>query len=94
MLLTNIILCLLAEYTYSLLAPITAHFFYNLVSSFVFGSLTVSKDYPTLLNILWSGNKYLSGGDNKIEGSIILLAVNLALCAYFIIKLRKRKSKI
>lgn len=94
MLLTNIILCLLAEYSYSLLAPIAAHFFYNLISSFVFGSLTVSKDYPTLLNILWSGNKYLSGGDSKIEGSIILLALNLALCAYFIIKLRKRKSKI
>lgn len=93
LLLTNIILCLLAEYSYSLLAPIAAHFFYNLVSSFVFGSLTVSKDYPTLLNILWSGNKYLSGGDNKIEGSIILLAVNLAICAYFTIKLRKRKNK-
>lgn len=94
MLLTNIILCLLAEYSYSLLAPIAAHFFYNLVSSLVLGSLTVSKDYPVLLNILWSGNKYLSGGDNKIEGSIILLAINLALCAYFIIKLRKRKSKV
>lgn len=94
MLLTNIILCLLAEYSYSLLAPIAAHFFYNLISSFLFGSLTVSKDYPTLLNILWSGNKYLSGGDSKIEGSIILLALNLAICAYFIIKLRKRKSKI
>lgn len=94
MLLTNILLCLLAEYSYSLLAPITAHFFYNVISGFVIGSFTVSKDCPVLINTVWSGNKYIAGGDNKIEGSIILLAVNLALCAYFIIKLRKRKSEI
>lgn len=90
MLLSNILLCLLAEYSYSLLAPITAHFFYNVISCFLFGSASVSKDYPALLNIIWSGNKNLSGGDLKIEGSIILLAVNLALAAYFTVKLRKR----
>lgn len=94
MLLTNILLCLLAEYSYSLLAPVTAHFFYNVIIGFVLGSLTVSKDYPVLINTLLSGNKYITGGDNKIEGSIILLAANLALCTYFIIKLRKRKRKI
>ncbi|MGN0492310.1 MAG: CPBP family intramembrane glutamic endopeptidase, partial [Acutalibacteraceae bacterium] len=48
MLLNNILLCLLAEYSYSVLAPITAHFFYNVISGFVLGSLTVSKDYPVL----------------------------------------------
>lgn len=94
MLLTNIILCLLAEYTYSLLAPITARFFYNVVSGFLLGSLTVSAEYPALINTLWSGNKYLAGGDMKLEGSVILLAANIALCAFFIARLKRRKKTI
>lgn len=92
MLLMNIMLCLLAEYSYSLLAPITAHFFYNALSSFLFGSYSISEEYPVLLKAAFSGNKYLSGGDMKLEGSIIMLIANLALCAFFIIKLKKRKT--
>lgn len=94
MLLTNIILCLLAEYTYSLLAPITARFFYNMVSGFLLGSLTVSAEYTALINTLWSGNKYLAGGDMKLEGSVILLSANIALCAFFILRLKRRKNII
>ena len=94
MILTNVILCLLAEYSYSILAPITARFFYNVVSGFLLGSLTVSAEYPALINTLWSGNKYLSGGDMKLEGSVILLAANIALCAFFILRLKKRKNTI
>ena len=92
MLLTNIILCLLAEYSYSLLAPITARFFYNLISGFLLGSFTLSAEYPAVINTLWSGNKYLAGGDMKLEGSVILLAVNIALCAFFTVRLKKRKK--
>ena len=91
MLLTNIILCLLAEYSYSLLAPITARFFYNLISGFLLGSYTVSAEYPAVINTLWSGNRYFAGGDMKLEGSVILLAVNIALCAFFTVRLKKRK---
>lgn len=94
MILTNVILCLLAEYSYSILAPITARFFYNVVSGFLLGSLTVSAEYPALINTLWSGNKYLSGGDMKLEGSVILLAANIALCAFFILRLKRRKKTI
>ena len=92
MLLTNIILCLLAEYSYSLLAPITARFFYNLISGFLLGSYTLSAEYPAVINTLWSGNKYLAGGDMRLEGSLILLAANVAVCAFFIKRLKKRKS--
>ena len=94
MILTNVILCLLAEYSYSILAPITARFFYNVVSGFLLGSLTVSAEYPALINTLWSGNKYLSGGDMKLEGRVILLAANIALCAFFILRLKRRKKTI
>lgn len=93
MLLTNIMFCLIAEYSYSVLAPVTAHFFYNAVSSFLLGSFSLSEEYPVLLKTAFSGNKYLSGGDMKLEGSVILLAANIALCAFFIVKLRKRKIR-
>ena len=94
MLITNIILCLLAEYSYSLLAPITARFFYNLISGFLLGSYTLSSEYPTVINTLWSGNKYLAGGDMKLEGSLILLGANIAVCAFFIKRLKERKKTI
>lgn len=94
MLLTNIILCLLAEYSYSLLAPITARFFYNLISGFLLGSYTLSAEYPAVINTLWSGNKYFAGGDMRLEGSVILLAANIAVCAFFIVRLKKRKNTI
>ena len=91
LLLNNVLMCLLAEYSYSLLAPVTAHFFYNAVSSLILGSYKVAKDYPPLINTLYSGNKLFSGGNVKLEGSIIMLAANIVLCAFFIIKLKKRK---
>ena len=94
MLLTNIILCLLAEYSYSLLAPITARFFYNLISGFLLGSYTVSAEYPAVINTLWSGSKYLAGGEMKLEGSLILLAANIAVCAFFIKRLKNRRKAI
>lgn len=92
MLLTNVILCLLAEYSYSLLAPITARFFYNMISGFLLGSFTVSAEYPALINTVWSGNKYIAGGDMRLEGSLILLAANIVLCAFFTVRLKKRKK--
>ena len=93
LLLGNLALCFLAEYTHSLLAPITAHFFYNAVSSLILGSFAVSKDYPYIINTVYSGNKLFSGGDAKLEGSIIMLAANIALCLYFAKKLTGRKRK-
>ena len=92
MLLNNFILFLLAEYSYSLLAPVTAHFAYNAVSSLVLGSLSLYAEKPYLLKFTFSGNKILSGGSVRLEGSIIMLIAQLAICAYFIVKLRKRKK--
>ena len=92
MLLNNFILCLLAEYSYSLLAPVTAHFAYNAVSSLVLGSLSLYAEKPYLLKFTFSGNKILSGGSVRLEGSIIMLIAQLAICVYFIVKLRKREK--
>lgn len=93
LLLFNVMLCLLSEYTRSFLAPLTARFFYNAVSSLLLGSLKIAKDYPPVINALYSGNKLFSGGDMKLEGSIIMLAANILLCVYFIGKLNPKKKK-
>ena len=92
MLIMNITLCLVAEYTRSVLAPVTAHFIYNAVSSLVFGSFEASEAFLPLLNVSFSGNKYLSGGDMKLEGSVIMLCVNIAMCIYFAVRLYKRSG--
>lgn len=92
MLIMNITLCLVAEYTRSVLAPVTAHFIYNAVSSLVFGSFEASETFLPLLNVSFSGNKYLSGGDMKLEGSVIMLCVNIAMCIYFAVRLYKRSG--
>ena len=92
MLIMNITLCLVAEYTRSVLAPVTAHFIYNAVSSLVFGSFEASETFLPLLNVSFSGNKYLSGGDMKLEGRVIMLCVNIAMCIYFAVRLYKRSG--
>ncbi len=59
------------EYTESLVAPIVIHFLWNGVS--------LAEDYPHLFNRVISGNSILSGDNCKIEGSIVVLFMNLIL---------------
>lgn len=92
MLLNNLIFCLIAEYSYSLLAPVVAHFAYNAVSSLVAGSMSLYAENPFLLKLTFSGNKYISGGAMKLEGSAVMLVCQLAVCAFFILRLKKRRQ--
>lgn len=93
MILFNIMLCLLAEYSYSLLAPITARFIFTTLSGFLLGSYKIAEEYPVLINTAVSGKKLLSGGEMKLEGSIVMLIINLALCVFFFVNLKKRNKK-
>lgn len=52
----------------------------------IFGGVSLASDYPNLLN---SRNPLLSRGIYKIEGSIIVLIVNVILITYLFI-LNKR----
>lgn len=54
-----------------------------------FGGVSLASDYPNHLNSTFQGNPLLSGGINKIEGSIIVLIVNVILITYLFI-LNKR----
>ena len=75
----NILLCVLLELTSSMVVTISARFFYSLLSTFALGSLPLSEGYPALLKYKLSGNSFITGGVNGIEGSIIpLIVIGLA----------------
>ena len=67
------------EYTESLVAPIVIHFLWNGVGAIILGGVSLAEDYPHLFNMVISGNSILSGGSCKIEGSIVVLFMNLIL---------------
>lgn len=82
------------EYTDSLIAPIIIHFLWNGVGAIVLGGVSLAEDYPHLFNMVISGNPILSGGSCKIEGSIIVLLMNLILMIGFVIIKRKRHRNL
>lgn len=95
----NVVTMSILEYTGTIIAPIIAHFTWNTIGAIIFGGVSLASDYPNLFNSTFQGNPILSGGIYKIEGSMIVLAVNLILITYlFIINKRvssnKRASKI
>lgn len=89
----SLLMTVVLEYTGSIIAPIIMHFIWNAVGSLVLGGVSLADDYPKLLVASFTGNKIISGGDCKIEGSIIVLFVNLILIAIFVALETKRKSK-
>lgn len=87
----SVFVTLLLEYTGTIIAPVIAHFIWNTVGAIIFGSVSLADDYPNLLESTFQGNSLISGGIYKIEGSIIVLAVNLILITYVFV-LKKRNS--
>lgn len=89
---TSILLTVLLEYTESIIAPIMAHFIWNTIGSIVLGGVSLASDYPNLFNSVFKGNTLLSGGNYKIEGSIIVLVVNIILILCFYLLSKKKKA--
>lgn len=71
------------EYTSSLIAPVLIHSIWNAFGAIILGGISLAEDYPHLLNTVFSGNVLLSGGVCKIEGSIVVLALNILLTVLF-----------
>lgn len=65
------------EYSQSIFVPIMLHFIWNGVGAIILGGVSLASDYPSLLQISYSDNTLLSGGSCKIEGSILVLFLNL-----------------
>lgn len=83
------------EYTGSLLSSIVIHSIWNIFGAIILGGVSLADDYPHLLNTTFSGNQLLSGGACKIEGSIIVLILNIVLLIMFtaLAKHKKRTTK-
>lgn len=77
----------------TLLAPIMAHAIWNIVGGIVLGGVSLADDYPSLYSMTPSDNVILSGGTCKIEGSVVVLVVNIALMLIFLRSARKRQNK-
>ncbi len=74
MLVFNILLCLLLEYSSSMVVTVSARFFYSLLSVFVLGSASFAEGYPVLLKTKVSGSAYITGSPYGIEASLVPIA--------------------
>lgn len=88
----SLLMTAVLEYTGSLLAPILTHFVWNGVGGILLGGVSLADDYPSLLHMTTHGSALLSGGDCKIEGSIVVLLTNLVLTAGILWRRRGRRK--
>lgn len=88
----SLLMVLVLEYTQSLLAPMVMHFLWNCIGGILLGGVSLAEDYPQLCQTEFTGSVLLSGGASKMEGSIVVLLLNLLLIAGFAALLKKRKQ--
>ncbi len=88
----GIFVSLLRLETGTLLAPIAVHFIWNAAGGLVFGIIPLAEDYPSILQGSFEGSPLWSGGEAGLEGSAIVLIVNLLLIAFVSRRIRRRKS--
>lgn len=88
----SLLMGLVLEYTQSLLAPTVMHFLWNCIGGILLGGVSLAEDYPQLCQTEFTGRVLLSGGTPKMEGSIVVLFLNLALIAAFAALIQKRKQ--
>lgn len=90
---TSILLSLMLIYTKGLVVPILMHFMWNCIGRLV-GVVSLAEDYPKIFNSYLSGASILSGGDAKIEGSIIVLIFNILLILAIIVYYNHKNNKV
>lgn len=80
----NVLLCFLLEYSGSIITTITARFVYTALSGLMLGSLPLAKDYPTIINHTFKPHKILVAKDVPIEKSTFVLIVLIILTVLFV----------
>ena len=86
----SLLMTAVLEYSGSMIAPTIMHFLWNGIGALVLGGVSLADDYPNLLITTFTGDEIVSGGTCKIEGSVIVLFVNLLLTALFIFLTNKQ----
>ena len=69
------------------------HFIWNCIGRLV-GVVSLAEDYPVLFDSYVSGSSMLSGGDIKIEGSIIVLIFNSLLILSTVVYYNRKNNKV
>lgn len=90
----SLLMTIVLEYSGSIIAPIIMHFLWNGIGALVLGGVSLADDYPNLFVTTFTGNDILSGGICKIEGSIIVLFVNVILIALFAFFKNKQRTNL
>ncbi|TCS76395.1 hypothetical protein EDD59_12411 [Muricomes intestini] len=90
----SVLMTIVLEYTQSLIAPIIMHFIWNAVGAIILGGVSLADDYPYLFSTEFKGNGLLTGGVSKIEGSIVVLIINIVLIAGFCVFSRRADSSV
>lgn len=86
----SIFVTFLMFYTESLLTPILVHFLWNFLGGVIFNS--VSLPYPSIFSVLPVGNILFSGGEYKLENSVITLVINSILVGVFFLCYSKKAN--
>ncbi|NLL90816.1 MAG: CPBP family intramembrane metalloprotease [Ruminococcaceae bacterium] len=89
----SLLMTIVLEYTGSLIAPMIMHFIWNFTGGIILGGVVLADDYPNLYAVEFSGNILLTGGTPKMEGSIVVLILNILLIFVFALLNRKSKRK-
>ena len=85
----SIFMTLALEYTQSIITPIIIHFVWNFIGGIILGGVSLTDDYPSVFRLAYHGNELLTGGVCKIEGSIVVLIVNIIFIVLFYYLLKK-----
>ena len=88
----SLLMTAVLEYTHSLTAPIRMHFIWNCVGAVILGGVSLADDYPNLCVTEFTGNALLSGGEFKIEGSVVVSLLNTALTLVFLFLMKKTSN--
>ncbi len=75
----------------TLLAPIMSHAVWNIEGSILLGGVKLAQDYPSICSTVSFGNTWISGGDYKIEASIIVTVLNIILTIILFLKNKRKK---
>ncbi|MCI6754718.1 MAG: type II CAAX endopeptidase family protein [Lachnospiraceae bacterium] len=90
-------MCLLTTVLYeaegTILAPIMAHAAWNIIGGVILGGVSLADDYPSVFSMAPSENVILSGGSLRIEGSIVVLIMNIALALIILARNQKKTQE-
>ena len=73
-------------------APILCHAVWNIIGAIILGGVSLADDYPSLFTMKAAGNALLSGGEYRIEASVVVLALNILLGFFFYEKSKRKAS--